>query len=93
MAEALNNLPGSTPATIEEINEILRGATIKQISPLKAIDPDHGGECLRIELVGGDHLILVAVPNPMRLVLGEPTAKIQPILAHRRNSKLKGLPT
>ena len=93
MADFQRDLPNSTPATIEEINEILRGATIKQISPEKAIDPRHGGECVRIELVGGDHLILVAVPNPMRLALGEPTAKIQPILAHRRNSSLKGLPT
>ena len=92
MADALTNLPGSTAATIEQINEILRGATIKQISPLKAIDPDHGGECVRIELVGGDHLILVAVPNPARLLLDEPTVKIQPILVHRRISGLHGLP-
>ena len=93
MADALTNLPGSTAATIEQINEILRGATIKQISPLKAIDPDHGGECLRIELVGGDHLIFVAVPNPARLLLDEPTVKIQPILVHRHTSRLHGLPT
>jgi len=92
MADLQRGLPGATPTRLEEINEIVRGATIRQITPDKKIDPDQGGECVRIELIGGDALILIAVPgNP--LAVGEPTARIQPLLVTRRGSRLKGLPT
>jgi hypothetical protein len=83
-------LPGAQPATIEKINEIIRGATIKQIRPSKARDPQHGGECLMIELQGGDRLILIAVPqSPLALDPDAPTALIQPLLVAQRRSTLK----
>lgn len=86
-----NNLPGGgKSATIDQINEIIRGATIKGIRREKAIDPDHGGECVQIQLVGGDSIILIASPNPSGLqILGEPTAFIQPLLVTRSKTKLK----
>lgn len=87
----LNNLPGGGKrATIDQINEIIRGATIKQIRREKAIDPDHGGECVQIQLVGGDSIILISAPNPSAIkVLGEPTSFIQPLLVTRSRTKLK----
>ena len=87
----LNNLPGGgRPATIDQINEILRGAVIKQIRREKAIDVDHGGECVQIQLVGGDSLIFIASPNPAGVqILGDPTAFIQPLLVTRSKTKLK----
>lgn len=90
----IRNLPAGASAamTMEQINEIVRGATIKQIRPRKAIDSDHGGECLAIELQGGDVLILIAVPGS-HLAINGPTARIQPLLALKRGTRLKGLPT
>jgi hypothetical protein len=83
-------LPGAKPATIEQINEIIRGATIVQIRPTKARDPHHGGECLMLELNGGDRLIFIAVPQSSLAIDPEaPTAFLQPLLVASVRSKLK----
>lgn len=82
-----DNLHGSRPATMDQINEIVRGATIKSLSR-KMIDPDHGGECIAVELNGGDALVFIAVPAPALQIEG-PTATIQPLLVTPRKSKLK----
>ena len=90
MADLISNLPhGARPMTISQINEIVRGATIKQIRGETAIDPETGGEALMIELQGGDKLILIAVPTPHAVV--DPSglqARIQPLLLHRRHTRL-----
>ncbi len=87
MAELVKNVPGATPATIEMINEVVRGVSIKQIRPQKALDEESGGEAVCIDLQGGDKLIFIAVPAPP-LQLDGPTARIQPLLITRMKSKL-----
>jgi hypothetical protein len=88
VAQFGKNLYGSKPATMDQINEIVRGATVKSITS-KMIDPDEGGECIAIEFNGGDALVFVAVPGPVIRVVGAPTATIQPLLVTKRNTKLK----
>jgi len=90
MADLIRTLPhGARAASLEQIDEIVRGSTIVRIRHEKAIDPDHGGEALMIELSDNDRLILIAVANPHRLSLDEPTAKLQPLLVTTRRSRLK----
>ena len=83
-------LPGGVqPTTLEQIGEIVKGATIKSITR-KMRDPEHGGECVAIELQGGDALVFIAVPAP-KLVLSPdaPTAVLQPMLVRKRFTRLK----
>jgi len=63
VADFHRNLYGATPATTEQINEIVRGATIREIRQPKFIDPDSGGEGVWLELVGFDSLIFIATPT------------------------------
>lgn len=90
MAEFLKGVPGSEPASLEKISEIIRGATIQGLETDKARDPDHNGEIVRLNLGGGDFLLFIAVPNPRFLVDPDaPSAKLQTVLIHRRYSTLK----
>ena len=83
-------LPGAQAATIQQINEIIRGATIKHIDVEKAQDPHHGGEVVRIILNGGDQLWFIARPgDPLDIRPDAPTAKIQPFLIATKRSQLK----
>lgn len=90
MANLVQNLPGAEPASFGTLNDILKGAVIWGFEPEKARDPDHGGEVVRMNLVGGDYLLLFAVPNVSILAdVNAPTALLQPVLVHRRGTRLK----
>ena len=90
MANLISNLPGGArPMTTAQINEIIRGATIKAIRAETVQDPDHGGECLMLELNGGDKLIFIAVPTPPFVIDPDGlTARVQPLLIHPRHTRL-----
>lgn len=95
MADSMqNHLPGAEGASIGKISEIVRGATIKGIHSEKAQDPFHGGEIIRIDLEGGDFLLIAAAPvSPLEIVTGNAglplTARVRPTLITARNTRLK----
>ena len=90
MADIIRGLPGAEPASFGKLNEIVRGATIAGFELEKGRDPDHGGEVARLNLQGGDFILFFAVPNHHILLDPDaPTALIQPVLVHRRFTKLK----
>lgn len=85
------NLPGAQGATLAQINEIVRGATIKCIREDTALTPT-GGEAVCLELNNGDKLFFLAEATSPPLILNpeDPrTAHIQPLLQARRGSRLK----
>ena len=87
-------LPGAQGASLGKISEILRGAVIKGIVPEKAQDPFHGGEVIRIDLEGGDMLLISAAPvSELELAVGTMglplTARVRPTLVTSRGTRLK----
>ena len=83
-------LPGAIPATLDFINEIVRGATIKAVRTQTAQDGEHGGECVMIELNGGDRIIFVARRvGDLEIDPDGFTARLQPLLVTKRGSRLK----
>lgn len=88
MLDPIRDLPGAELRTLDQISEIVKGATITGFSKESAVDPSTGGECIRFVLKGGDQLLFVAVPTP--LSLDGITARIQPLLVVKRKTNLKG---
>ena len=89
MSDDVRKLPGARDASIHQINEIIRGSTIKRITPEKGM-ADDGGHVMRIELNGGDFLLIHASPTDDGIRLaGGPTATLKLGLIHKRLTNLK----
>ena len=90
MADLIRNLPhGARPMTTAQINEIVRGATIKAIRAETVQDPDHGGECLMLELNGGDKLVFISCPTSLLSIDPDGlTSRIQVLLLTTRRTRL-----
>ena len=84
-----DDLPGGAEgASLGKLSEILRGTTIVGLCVDKAQDPYHGGEIIRIDLEGGDMLLIAAAPvSPLELTTV--TARVRPTLITSRGTRLQ----